>query len=374
MNPSTNQAKLLGATRTLLATLAKSAPEKDLLQASIEALMELLRVKYGAIGMLDEYGNLQQFVHAGLSAEDAGKIMHPPAGKGLLGVVIRNNVVLRLDNMADDPRSAGFPANHPQMTSLLAVPISCLGRVYGRIYLSDKLDKSSFSGEDEELALNFANALSLILDNERKLNELKRQQTLLAYSAYHDPLTNLPNRVLLCDRIGQVLNQAHRNQTQAAILFCDLDDFKVINDTLGHQAGDHVLKTVSERLVGCLREEDTVARIGGDEFVFVLPNVESAEHARIVAKKILDVMAQSIHVEGCDIALSGSVGIAIFPFDGDVTEHLIRNADTAMYKAKESGKNNFHFFSDALLVEKTRQFGLFEQPRCGAGFGYQQMN
>jgi len=360
MEPTINRAGLLGATKTLLATLAKSAPEKDLLQASIEALMELLQVRYGAITMLDERGRLNEFVYAGLGAEEAGKIMHPPAGSGLLGVVIRDNVVIRLDNIANDRRRAGFPANHPQMTSLLAVPVSCRDRMYGRIYLCDKFDAAAFSKEDEELALSFANALSLILDNERHLAELKREQDLLVHSAYHDPLTNLPNRVLLSDRIGQVLSQAHRNQTQAAILFCDLDDFKAINDSLGHQAGDHVLKTISARLVNCLRGEDTVARVGGDEFVFVLSNVETADHARIVAQKILDVMSQTVYIDGCDVTLSGSVGIAIFPFDGDVTERLLKNADAAMYNAKESGKNNYRFFSDTLLVESAAQVRLFE--------------
>jgi diguanylate cyclase (GGDEF)-like protein len=343
-----NRAKHLGAMRDLLATLAESASGQHLLQASIDALLELLQVQYGAISLHDELGNLARFVYAGINAEQAQQIIHPPKGSGLLGKVVRENVVLRLDNMEDDPRRAGFPANHPPMTSLLAIPISNLGRMYGRIYLCDKRDRNAFSDEDEQLVVNFANALSLILDNERKLAELKHKQNQLAHSALHDPLTNLPNRVLFSDRIGQVLSQAHRNQTQAAVLFCDLDDFKAINDSMGHQAGDQVLKTMSERLLNCVRVEDTVARFGGDEFVFVLSNVESVEHTKVVAQKILDVMAQGIYIDGCEIRLSVSVGIAIFPFDGDISERLIRNADSAMYKAKECGKNNYRFFSGPL--------------------------
>jgi diguanylate cyclase (GGDEF)-like protein len=352
MNYPDNRTKLLGATKTLLATLARSTHETNLLQASIEALMELIQVKYGVISMLDEQGNPTQFIHAGMAAAEVGRIMNLPTGSGLLGVVIRKNAGLRLDNMADDPRSVGFPANHPHMTSLLAVPISNRERVYGRIYLCDKFDKKTFSDEDEALALNFANALSLILDNEREIAKLKKEQNLLAHSAFHDPLTNLPNRILLCDRIKQVICQAHRNQSQAAILFCDLDGFKTINDSLGHQAGDQVLRMMSERLMNCLRGEDTVARIGGDEFVFVLPNVESADHTRIIAQKILDTIAKNIHVDGREIMLSGSVGIAIFPFDGDATEHLIKNADAAMYKAKECGKNNYQFFTEEMVADR----------------------
>jgi GAF domain-containing protein len=249
MKPSKRRAKLLDATRTLLATLAKTAPETDLLQAGIEALAKLIEVKYGAISLLDEAGNILQFVYAGISGEDAKGMMHPPKGSGLLGAVIQKNAVIRLDNMADDPRSEGFPSGHPEMSSLLAVPISNLDHVYGRIYLCDKFDKSAFSDEDEKLALSFANAISLILDNARKINELKNEQSHLLHTAFHDPLTKLPNRVLLCDRIGQAMSHGSRNQTQVAILFCDLDGFKGINDTLGHHAGDHVLKTM-----GAVRE------------------------------------------------------------------------------------------------------------------------
>jgi diguanylate cyclase (GGDEF)-like protein len=350
MNSLDNRARLLGAARDLLATLAKSASEQNLLQASIDALMELVQVQYGAISMLDELGNVTRFVYAGINAEQAQQIIYRPKGSGLLGKVVRENVVLRLDNMADNSRRGGFSANHPPMTSLLTIPISNLDRMYGRIYLCDKRDGNAFSDEDEQLAINFASALSLMLDNERKLAELKTEQDKLVHSALHDPLTNLPNRVLLADRVGQVLSRAHRNQTQAAILFCDLDDFKSINDSMGHQAGDQVLKTISERLVSCVRVEDTVARMGGDEFVFLLSNVESVEQAEVVAQKVLEVMAQSIQIDGCEIMLSGSVGIAIFPFDGVIAERLIRNADSAMYRAKEGGKNNYCFFSEAMRV------------------------
>src|SRR5512135_641660 len=214
------RARLLAATRALLATLARSAPEQELLQASIEALLELVQVRYGAIGMHAEDGRLQHFVYAGLNEDEAGRILNLPAGYGLLGTVLREQAVVRLDNISADLRSAGFPENHPHMTSLLAVPVSCVDRVYGMIYLCDKLDGECFNDEDEALALNFANALSLALDNERKLAELRQEQSTLAHSAFHDSLTNLPNRILLGDRIGQVLSKAHRNKTQAAILFC----------------------------------------------------------------------------------------------------------------------------------------------------------
>ncbi|MBI5918186.1 MAG: sensor domain-containing diguanylate cyclase [Nitrosomonadales bacterium] len=351
MKYAKKRAQLLGATKNLLATLAQTAPEQELLRASIEGLMELIQVKYGAITILDDHGNLSQFVHAGLTDEQARHGMSPPRGTGLLGVVIQQNLILRLDDMTKDPRSQGFPPGHPAMTSLLAVPISNLDRVYGRIYLCDKFDKNPFSDEDQELAISFANAISLLLDNARKLNQLEKSQHQLLHTAFHDALTGLPNRVLLSDRISQALCHANRNQTQLAVLFCDLDGFKTVNDTFGHRAGDHVLKTMGERFVNCVRGDDTVARFGGDEFVFVLPEVESVEHTRTVAQKILDTISQLIHIDGHDLVLCGSIGIALYPLDGEETESLVKNADLAMYKAKKQGKNNYQFFEEKLLAE-----------------------
>jgi diguanylate cyclase (GGDEF)-like protein len=135
-----------------------------------------------------------------------------------------------------------------------------------------------------------------------------------------------------------------------AVMYCDLDGFKAVNDRLGHHAGDQVLKVMGERFASCMREEDTVARVGGDEFVFVLSEVASVEHAATVARKILDAIGQWLSVEGQEVMLSGSIGIAIYPFDGDGVEHLIKSADIAMYKAKGCGKNNFQFCSQTSLA------------------------
>lgn len=345
MTHTKSQAQLLESTRTLLTTLTTTVPETGILQAGIQALADLIQVKYGAIGILDDQGNIIQFVYTGMDKDTAEQLMHPPMGSGLLGVVIQRNVVLRLDNMANDPRSKGFPIGHPHMTSLLAVPISNSNRVYGRIYLCDKFDQHEFSDEDEALAISFANALSHTLDTAKRMNELESYQSHLRHTAYHDPLTNLPNRALLCDRIGQVLCHALRNQTQAAILYCDLDGFKDINDSMGHQAGDQVLRSMSVRLLSCIRGNDTVARIGGDEFVLVLPEIESIEHVNIVAQKVLDAISEPTPIDGRVIPLSGSIGIAIFPFDGNTSDQLMKHADIAMYKAKKSGKNNYQYFT-----------------------------
>lgn len=357
MRYSNKRAKLLNITRSLLATLTKNAPETDLLQSAIESLTQLIQVKYGAIGLLDETGKLTQFVHTGINTEEVEKIGHPPEGRGLLGVVVRENAVLRLDNMHDDPRSAGFPPNHPQMKTLLAVPISNQGRVYGRLYVCDRLDGAPFSDEDQELMASFASALSLILDNARKVDEMGKSQSTIA--ALHDPLTNLPNLALLYDRAGLVLSHANRDKHQVAFLFCGLDGFKAINESLGHEAGDHVLRTMAERFMDIMREEDTVARIGGDEFMFVLPDISSVMHIELVAQKILDAIAREIRIGDHNVSLSGSIGIAVYPNDGDTTESMVKNADIAMYKAKELGRNNYQFFSEALIADATGRLELF---------------
>ena len=165
-----------------------------------------------------------------------------------------------------------------------------------------------------------------------------------------DDLTGLYNRRGFLTLAEQELKLASRLKRGMFLLFVDLDHLKGINDRYGHQEGDRALIAVANITKETYRDPDIIARIGGDEFVFVLSNVESAEHAKVVAQKILDAMAQSLHVDGCEIMLSGSVGIAMFPFDGDATERLIRNADSAMYKAKECGKNNYRFFSEPLLA------------------------
>jgi len=155
------------ATLRLLGLLTGHEVETDLLQQSIETLTALLKSRYGAIGIVDEHGGLVHFVHTGIPPEQAARIGQLPQGRGLLGVVVHENHALRLDDMSKDPRSAGFPAHHPPMKSLLAVPISHEGRVYGRLYFSDKLDATPFSADDESLAARSAGALAMTIAHHR---------------------------------------------------------------------------------------------------------------------------------------------------------------------------------------------------------------
>jgi diguanylate cyclase (GGDEF)-like protein/PAS domain S-box-containing protein len=189
--------------------------------------------------------------------------------------------------------------------------------------------------------------------SDRKLAEQR-----VAHMAHHDALTGLPNRVLLRDRIQQAIAQAHRNSAQLAVLFIDLDRFKTINDSLGHQLGDRLLQSVASRILVCVREGDTVARVGGDEFVIVIPGIASDADASAVAAKILEVLGHAFHLHGNDLHVAASIGISLYPADGADAETLMRNADTAMYHAKDSGRANFQFFTQHMNVAAQQRLAL----------------
>ncbi len=165
------------------------------------------------------------------------------------------------------------------------------------------------------------------------------------HMAYYDGLTNLPNRQLFHDRLNQALSHAQRYDQKVALMFIDLDDFKKVNDTMGHDMGDLLLQSVARRLEYCLRKSDTVARLGGDEFTCILPNIEKAEDVKIVAQKIVRALTTPFQLNGQEIQISGSVGASLFPDDTEDSELLIKNADMAMFQAKKQGRNNFKIFS-----------------------------
>ncbi|MBI5663737.1 MAG: GGDEF domain-containing response regulator [Nitrospirae bacterium] len=166
--------------------------------------------------------------------------------------------------------------------------------------------------------------------------------------AYLDALTGLPNRRLFFDRLNQSISRAQRYDEKMALLFVDLDGFKSVNDSLGHDMGDLLLQEAARRLEGCLRKSDTVARIGGDEFTCILPHIERAADINVVAHKIINALNRPFDLKGRKIQISGSIGASLFPDDSIDFEGLISNADAAMYHAKKQGKNNFQFYVDAL--------------------------
>jgi diguanylate cyclase (GGDEF)-like protein/PAS domain S-box-containing protein len=180
----------------------------------------------------------------------------------------------------------------------------------------------------------------------------------IAHLAQHDALTGLPNRTLLRDRLEQALAHAHRDGTQAAVLFVDLDRFKMVNDSLGHDTGDRLLQSVAERIQQSLREGDTVARHGGDEFVVVLRDVASAAAAGDVAEKILDGLGRSFRIQAHELHVTGSIGVSLYPADGSQADVLLRHADTAMYHAKQAGRANYQYFTESMNVAAMNRLGI----------------
>jgi diguanylate cyclase (GGDEF)-like protein/PAS domain S-box-containing protein len=211
------------------------------------------------------------------------------------------------------------------------------------------------------------------------ISDQRRYEEQLVYQATHDPLTGLPNRNLLQDRLGQALAlEAFRRRNPIGVMFLDLDNFKKVNDTLGHTVGDMLLKAVANRLRNCVRGGDTVSRLGGDEYILVLPNVKEMHDVTTVAKKLIGVFSTPFLLMGHEIYITASIGIALFPSDGDTVDALLKNADAAMYHAKEQGKNNYQFYSEEMNTRvfermaletslhralRQQEFLLYYQPR-----------
>ena len=202
--------------------------------------------------------------------------------------------------------------------------------------------------------------LSLQLKQSRKkaLEEHIAHAQKVEHLAFHDSLTGLPNRSFFSQLLSHGTAEAKRYERRLALLFLDLDRFKIINDTLGHDAGDELLKEVARRLTEALRETDTVARLGGDEFVVLLPEMNDEKQLSAVAKKILSAVGKPFHLAGQDLRVTVSIGISVFPLDGEDEQTLLKNADIAMYHAKENGKNNFCFYSDELNADSLERLAL----------------
>ncbi|MGZ4106818.1 MAG: sensor domain-containing protein, partial [Tumebacillaceae bacterium] len=224
---------------------------------------------------------------------------------------------------------------------------------------------SIFHKNGQRVELN-VNTMPIIIDREivgvygiaKDITEKKRNEHLINHMAYHDSLTDLPNRRLFKDRLTQVLEQSCAQTEQLAIFFIDLDRFKIINDSLGHAFGDLVLQLVAQRLSSCVRDFDTVARMGGDEFTLLLPNIADGDDVIRIAQCILETINQPMLINGQELHITPSIGISMYPRDGEDTETLMKNADTAMYRAKETGKNNFQLYAPNMNMLAYEQMEL----------------
>lgn len=197
----------------------------------------------------------------------------------------------------------------------------------------------------------------------RDITDRLEAEAFISFQAYHDLLTRLPNRTLFKDRLSMAITQAARNDQHLAVMFIDLDRFKVINDSLGHTMGDRLLQAVGQRLMGCIRKGDTLSRFGGDEFTLLLPDAQHEEAAIMVAEKILESVKQPFKLGGHDIHIGASIGISLYPEGGATLDAMIKNADIAMYRVKNSGKNGYAIFSREMTTPATERLILEQELR-----------
>jgi diguanylate cyclase (GGDEF)-like protein len=210
-----------------------------------------------------------------------------------------------------------------------------------------------------DILMHFLMALGTViwlLENEQK--NAMQAAAQIEHLAYHDTLTGLPNRQLFLDRLNLAISHAHRSQRRLAVFFLDLDRFKVINDSLGHAIGDRLLQSISRRLTGLLREGDTVTRIGGDEFTILVPHLHHSDDAIVVARKVRDALKHPIEIDGRELYVSTSIGISLYPNDGEDANALLRNADAAMYRAKAQGRDTFRLYAPAMNAKALEQLAL----------------
>lgn len=233
------------------------------------------------------------------------------------------------------------------------------GDTFSDIVINRKKDGSLYYESKSITPLrDLAGRITHFVSTGKDITEQMLAQEKLQYLAHHDVLTTLPNRTLLLDRLQQSLTRARWHERKVALLFMDLDRFKTINDSLGHEMGDRLLQEVGARLRVALRDGDTVARHGGDEFVLLLEDVASENDIALIAQKILNALAPPFRIGGHVLHISASIGISYFPADGVDSQILLRNADIAMYRAKEAGKNNFKFYTEEMSTRAVERLAL----------------
>jgi diguanylate cyclase (GGDEF)-like protein len=300
-----------------------------------------------------------------LSAKISVDASHP-AGAGLSGQAFRSGRACISNDYLHDVRTSHFYEliKASGSRSGAALPLIRAGEVVG-IMLFFSTELGAFTPKLVELLERMAENVSFGMENFDRADEKIQADERIKYLATHDGLTGLPNRAMFIELLNASIRLTRRHRKNLAILFIDLDRFKIINDTLGHADGDELLQEVAGRLQQCLRESDIVSRLGGDEFVVILPEVDSEQEVGVVAQKLLSVIMKPVMLSGQECRVTGSIGIALCPDNGNDADTLTKNADMAMYLAKNEGKNAFRFFSSKMKSQSIERLMLETKLRKG---------
>jgi diguanylate cyclase (GGDEF)-like protein len=306
-----------------------------------------------------------------------------PEGRGLSGTAFRTGQPSISNDFQADLRTSHWHGSATGTKSGAGLPLMIGGKPVG-VFLFLSSERDTFTPDVVELLRRLAENVSFALQNFDRADEKIQADQQIQYLATHDGLTGLPNRMMFNQLLEQSIKLARCDGSKCAVLFIDLDRFKVINDSLGHAVGDALLVEVAKRLRRSVRASDVVARLGGDEFVIVLSEIFDGDQIALVARKVLSGLLPPLNLAGHDCRTTGSIGIAIFPDNGDDAQTLTKNADMAMYLAKEEGKNDLRFYSaeiksqsiERLMLESSlrhalelNQFTLHYQPKIEAATG-----
>ena len=337
---ATNEAIMRARTRAeLFQLVCEAAVHGGRFASTIIALTEPGNEFLRVVASAGPKGDMQRTVRLAV-AEDH------PEGRGVSGTAFRTLRPCIINDYLADERGAAFHerARREGNKSGAALPLLSRGLAVGvLVFMSSERD--AFTPELVELLLRLANNVSFALDNFSRADEKAEADERIKYLATHDGLTDLPNRAMFNQLLHFSIEAARRYSRKFAVLFIDVDRFKVINDSLGHDAGDTLLVEIGSRLRQSLRAGDVVARLGGDEFVVILEQAAEVQQVEVAARKLLSVVSQPLYLCGLECRTTASIGIAMFPRDGEDELTLTKNADLAMYRAKEEGKNGFRFFT-----------------------------
>jgi diguanylate cyclase (GGDEF)-like protein len=338
---------LLARLTRIQRSIAVRAPISDVLQAIVTGAAELLGERVVALRRIDPDQPTQALIVCSTGLETATSLDAPiKIGEGAGGRAISERQLVVIHDYYEAPNALHAFATLG-LQAAMGAPVQEDGEVVGSLVVASHTPGRRFSLAEQEALMAFADHASVALTDARMVESLRQALLSARHDAMHDLLTGLPNRALLLDRLSQAAARSSRNQSIAALLFCDLDGLKNVNDSLGHETGDQLLMAVAERFALQLREADTVARLGGDEFAILLEDLESVAEANEVSERLLASLRDPVVIDGRAIPVSASIGIAMCTQEQTDTATLLREADLAMYEVKRGGGAGYmHYHPD----------------------------